>query len=183
MEVDEARDSVQTVRDVEDGHHQRRSGNWKLFSVGSGKQEGSLRRLAEAACVDPLRPLSPSPLASQWSAALVVAGWHSIAVRAVGSEVPYLARSPSLGFPSGSGRKLQPCSMARLIFCVHHTNDYRQCCHVGNTAQHCRLGLFQGSDFAAGDLEDSESTSGVSCILEAERSSQSDVHQTFFSFS
>ena len=32
-------------------------------------------------------------------------------------------------------------------------------CHVGNTVQHCRLGLFQDSDFA-GDLEDSESTSG-----------------------
>ena len=28
---------------------------------------------------------------------------------------------------------------------------FRQYCHVGNTAQHCRLGLFQGSDFA-GDL-------------------------------
>ena len=28
-----------------------------------------------------------------------------------------------------------------------------------NTAQHCRLGLFQDSDFA-GDLEDSKSTSG-----------------------
>ena len=36
---------------------------------------------------------------------------------------------------------------------------YRQYCHVGNTAQHCRLGLFQDSDFV-GDLEDSESTSG-----------------------
>ena len=34
-----------------------------------------------------------------------------------------------------------------------------------NTAQHCRLGLFQDSDFA-GDLEDSKSTSGgVLCIL------------------
>ena len=31
---------------------------------------------------------------------------------------------------------------------------------VGNTAQHCRLGLFQDSDFA-GDLEDLKSTSGV----------------------
>ena len=30
---------------------------------------------------------------------------------------------------------------------------------MGNTAQHCRLGLFQDSDFA-GDLEDSKSTSG-----------------------
>ena len=34
-----------------------------------------------------------------------------------------------------------------------------------NTAQHCRLGLFQDSDFA-GDLEDSKSTSGgVLCIF------------------
>ena len=32
-------------------------------------------------------------------------------------------------------------------------------CHLGNTAQQCRLGLFQDSDFA-GDLEDSISTSG-----------------------
>ena len=36
---------------------------------------------------------------------------------------------------------------------------------MGNTAQHCRLGLFQDSDFA-GDLEDSKSTSGgVLCIF------------------
>ena len=32
--------------------------------------------------------------------------------------------------------------LARLISHIHHTSDYRQCCHVGNTAQHCRLGLF-----------------------------------------
>ena len=32
-------------------------------------------------------------------------------------------------------------------------------CYVGNTAEQCRLGLFQDSDFA-GDLEDSKSTSG-----------------------
>ena len=38
-------------------------------------------------------------------------------------------------------------------------------CHVGNTAHHCWLGLFQDSDFA-GDLEDSKSTSGgVLCIF------------------
>ena len=30
---------------------------------------------------------------------------------------------------------------ARLICYIHHTNDSRQCCHVGNTAQHCRLGF------------------------------------------
>ena len=36
---------------------------------------------------------------------------------------------------------------------------------MGNTAEHCRLGLFQDSDFA-GDLEDSKSTSGgILCIF------------------
>ena len=37
-----------------------------------------------------------------------------------------------------------------------NTNSF---CYVGNTAKQCRLGLFQNSDFA-GDLEDSNSTSG-----------------------
>ena len=55
--------------------------------------------------------------------------------------------------------------VARLIFHMHHTNDYRQYCHVGNTAQHCRLELFQDSDFA-GDLDNSKSTSGrILCIF------------------
>ena len=53
--------------------------------------------------------------------------------------------------------------LARLISYTHHTNDFRQCCHVGNTAQHCRLGLFQGSDFA-GDLEDSKINLGESLM-------------------
>ena len=53
----------------------------------------------------------------------------------------------------------------RLISCIHHSCEYRQCCHVGNTAKQCRLGLFQDSDFA-GDLEDSKSTSGGTlCIF------------------
>ena len=47
----------------------------------------------------------------------------------------------------------------RLISYIHHTCQYKQYCHVGNTAKQCRLGLFQDSDFA-GDLEDSKSTSG-----------------------
>ena len=47
---------------------------------------------------------------------------------------------------------------ARLISYTHRTTDYGQYCHVGNTAQHCRLGLLQDSDFA-GDFEDSQSTS------------------------
>ena len=41
----------------------------------------------------------------------------------------------------------------------------RQYCCVGNTAQHCILGLLQDSD-DAGDLEDSKSTSGgILCIF------------------
>ena len=47
----------------------------------------------------------------------------------------------------------------RLISYIHHTCEYRQYCHVGNTAKQSRLGLFQDSDFA-GDLEDSKSASG-----------------------
>ena len=54
---------------------------------------------------------------------------------------------------------------ARLISCIHHTSEFKQYCHVGNTAQQCRLGFFQDSDFA-GDVEDSKSTSGgIFCIL------------------
>ena len=53
----------------------------------------------------------------------------------------------------------------RLFSYIHHTSEYKQYCHVGNTAKQCRLGLFQDSDFA-GDLEDSKSTSGGTlCIF------------------
>ena len=55
--------------------------------------------------------------------------------------------------------------LSRLISYTHHTCDYKQYCHVGNTAKQCRLGLFQDSDFA-GDLEDSKFTSGGTlCIF------------------
>ena len=47
----------------------------------------------------------------------------------------------------------------RLISYMHHTSDYKQYCHVGNSSGRCGLGLFRDSGFA-GDLEDSESTSG-----------------------
>ena len=51
--------------------------------------------------------------------------------------------------------------LCRLISYLHHTCEYKQYCHVGNTAKKCRLGLglLQDSDFV-GDLEDSKSTSG-----------------------
>ena len=53
----------------------------------------------------------------------------------------------------------------RLISYIHHTSEYQQYCHLGNTVKQCRLGLFQDSDFA-GDLEDSKSTSGGTlCIF------------------
>ena len=48
---------------------------------------------------------------------------------------------------------------------LHHTSDFKQYCHVGNTAQQWRLRLFQDSYFA-GDPEDSKSTSdGILCIF------------------
>ena len=46
----------------------------------------------------------------------------------------------------------------RLIFYIHYTSEYKQYCHVGNTAEQCILGLFQDSDFTR-DLEDAKSTS------------------------
>ena len=55
--------------------------------------------------------------------------------------------------------------LARLLLYIHHTSEFKQYCHVGSTAQQCRLGLFQDSDFA-GDVEDSKSTSrGILCIF------------------
>ena len=55
--------------------------------------------------------------------------------------------------------------LSRLISYIQHTCDYKQYCHLENTAKQCRLGLIQDSDFA-GDLEDSKSTSGGTlCIF------------------
>ena len=57
--------------------------------------------------------------------------------------------------------------VALLISYIHHTCEYRQYCHVGNTAKQCRLGLFKDFDFA-GDFEESKSTSGgILCFSEA----------------
>ena len=55
--------------------------------------------------------------------------------------------------------------VASLISYIHHTNVEWQICHVGNTVQRCSLVSFQDSDIA-GDLEDSNSTSGgIFCIF------------------
>ena len=49
-------------------------------------------------------------------------------------------------------------SLVRFISYIRNTRDYRQYCHVGKTAQHCRLELLPDSDFA-GDIEDFKSSS------------------------
>ena len=72
----------------------------------------------------------------------------------------------------------------RLISYIHHTCEYKQYCHVGNTAKQCRLGLFQDSDFA-GDLEDSKSTSGGTLCVFGKLytcSNKLDVQETNFGF-
>ena len=57
-----------------------------------------------------------------------------------------------------------PLFITRMTI-VHHTSEFKQHCHVGNTAQQCRQWLFWDSDFA-GNLEDSKSTSGgLLCIF------------------
>ena len=55
--------------------------------------------------------------------------------------------------------------LARLISYIHYTSEYRQYCYVGNTAQQCRQGLVQDSDFE-GDLSKSTSL-GTLCIFES----------------
>ena len=53
----------------------------------------------------------------------------------------------------------------RLISYIHYTGEYKQYCHVGDTAKQSRLGLFQDSDFS-GDLGDPKSTSdGTLCVF------------------
>ena len=74
--------------------------------------------------------------------------------------------------------------LARLISYIHHTCECNQRCHEGNTAQQCRLGLFQDSDFA-GDLVDTKSTSGgLLCIFRKShvRANKLDVQEKDFSF-
>ena len=52
-----------------------------------------------------------------------------------------------------------------FVYYIHYKSEINQHCHVRNTAQPCRLGLFQDFDFA-GDLEDSKSTSWrILCIF------------------
>ena len=47
---------------------------------------------------------------------------------------------------------------------------YRQCCHVGHTTQHCRLGLFQDWDFADVFEESKKTSGGILCVFKVEHS-------------
>ena len=81
---------------------------------------------------------------------------------------------------SPSGQELVTDALARLMSYIHNTNGHRQYCHVANTAQHCRLGLFQDSVFA-GDLENSKINLGESYMYFRRsniRSHQLDVQET-----
>ena len=71
-----------------------------------------------------------------------------------------------------------------LISYIHHTCEYKQYCYAGNTAEQCRLGLFQDSDFA-GDLEDLKIHFGWNIVHFWKSyicSSKLDVYETNFSF-
>ena len=74
--------------------------------------------------------------------------------------VTFFGPQTSLLELSQNGQELVTDVTARLISYIHHTNDYRPCCRVGSTVQHCPFGLFQDSGFA-GNFEDSKSTSGA----------------------
>ena len=51
------------------------------------------------------------------------------------------------------------------LFIYYYTCEFKQYCHLSNTDQQCRLGLFQDSDLT-GDLEDTKSISGGTlCIF------------------
>ena len=83
----------------------------------------------------------------------------------IGKTWMFHGQSTNLLVRSQSGQELAKKRLARLMSYIHRTSEYKQCCHVGNTALQCRLGLCQDSDFA-GDLEDSKSTSGGTlCIF------------------
>ena len=53
--------------------------------------------------------------------------------------------------------------LARLISYIHYASEYLQNCYVGNTAQLCRLELFQDTDFTT-DLENLKSRR-ILCIF------------------
>ena len=86
-------------------------------------------------------------------------GEHSKVYSQIVLRCLYLARIRRSDILWSVNKLVRAVTKARLVSYIHHANDYRRYCHVGHTAQHCRLGLFQDSYFA-GDLEGSKFTSG-----------------------
>ena len=70
-------------------------------------------------------------------------------------------------FASAVAKWTQACDrrLARLISYIHHTSDYRQYCHVGNTAQHCRQGLVSRLRLCSRPEGSKSISGGVSCIF------------------
>ena len=88
--------------------------------------------------------------------------WHELV------DLTYCGRSTSLRDQSQYGLRHVTDAWQDWFPKIHHTNVFRQHRNLGNTEQHCRLGLFQDSEFAC-DLEHSTSTSGsVLCFFEVE---------------
>ena len=70
--------------------------------------------------------------------------WHVL------EDLIFYGQSTNLHDRSQNGPKACDKRLARLISYINHTCDYKQYCHVGNTAKQCRVGLFQDSEFAGG---------------------------------
>ena len=73
--------------------------------------------------------------------------------------------------------------LARLISYIHHTCEFEQCCHLVNTAEQCRLGLFQDSDFCRRSrrLKTNIRWTLVHFRIAHVRANKLDVHETDFS--
>ena len=90
-----------------------------------------------------------SALTSSWNACI----WTEVV------DLTFFALSTTCHELSKTCTRACDKRLAFVISYIHNTSDHMQFCHLGNAAQHCRLGLLQDTDFAD-DFEDSKSTSG-----------------------
>ena len=63
--------------------------------------------------------------------------------------------------------------LSRLISSMKQTSEYKQYCHVGNTAKQCKLGLFQDSDFCGRSWRFKITSGGTLCIFDVKHLFQS----------
>ena len=78
--------------------------------------------------------------------------WHELV------DQTFYGLSTNLQEQSQNGLRACDRRLARLVSYIHHTNDYRQYCHVSSTVQHCRLGLFLDSDLINGAVVEESQT-------------------------